>query len=92
MMDILPLLGGIMGAVIGFGGGVLGAMFVFDKFSEPLQANPPLAAIGRCSLPGLGMVAGGWLALSISGKRDKAQRDKARVERKKLGAKRRKKK
>jgi len=85
----MHLLWGALGAVVGFGAGVLAYLAIFKMFPEQLGQVPTLSMVAVFALGGGGMLGGGWIALYLAARRDKAKRDKAREARKKFGAKRR---
>jgi len=92
MKGILHLVWGIVGAVAGFGAGTLAYIVLYRVYPDQLGQVPTLALVVVFALAGGGMMGGGWLALYLAAWRDKVQREKAREERSKFGAKRRKKK
>ncbi len=79
----------MLGALVGFGAGVLGYFAVYRIFPDQLGQAPTLSMIAVFALAGGGMAGGGWLALYLAAGRAKTQRDKAREERSKFGSKRR---
>ena len=85
----MQLLWGMLGAIVGFGAGVLGYIAVHKLFSDQLDQAPTLSVVAVFALAGGGMAGGGWLALYLAAGRAKNQRDKAREERSKFGSKRR---
>ncbi len=92
MKEALHLVWGIVGAVVGFGAGILAYLALYRVYPDQLGQVPTLALVVVFALAGGGMMGGGWLALSLTARRAKVQREKAREERSKFGAKRRKKK
>ncbi len=85
----MQLVWGAIGAVVGFGAGVLAYFAIYKMFPEQLGQVPTLSMVAVFALGGGGMMGGGWLALYLAARRDKAKRDNARAERKEFGAKRR---
>ena len=84
MKDVLHLVWAFIGAILGLAGGLLADIFAFNRLPDSLKSDPTVAGIVLFGLPALGMVAGGWIALYVSAKIDKARRGKARQERKKF--------
>ena len=89
MKELMHLLWGAIGAVVGFGVGVLAYLAIFKMFPEQLGQVPTLSMVVVFALGGGGMLGGGWIALYLAARRDKDKRDKAREARNKFGAKRR---
>ena len=89
MNGLMQLVWGAIGAVVGFGAGVLAYFVIYKMFPEQLGQVPTLSMVAVFALGGGGMMGGGWLALYLAARRDKAKRDNARAERKTFGAKRR---
>ncbi len=89
MNGFMHLVWGAIGAIVGFGAGVLAYLVIFRMFPEQLGQVPTLSMVAVFALGGGGMMGGGWLALYLAARRDKTKRDNAREVRKKFGAKRR---
>lgn len=89
MNGFMHLVWGAIGAVVGFGAGVLAYFAIFKMFPEQLGQVPTLSMVAVFALGGGGMMGGGWLALYLVARRDKAKREKAREARSKFGSKRR---
>ena len=89
MNGFMHLVWGAIGAIVGFGAGVLAYFVIFKMFPEQLGQVPTLSVVAVFALGGGGMLGGGWLALYLATRRDKAKRNKAREVRKNFGAKRR---
>ncbi len=85
----MHLLWGAVGAVVGFGAGVLAYFAIYKMFPEQLGQVPTLSMVAVFALGGGGMMGGGWLALYLAARHDKTERAQARETRKKFGAKRR---
>ncbi len=89
MKELMHLVWGAVGALVGLGAGVLAYFAIFRVFPEQLGQVPTVSMVAVFALGGGGMMGGGWIALYLATRRDKTQRDKAREQRKKFGAKRR---
>ncbi len=90
MKEITQLLTTFVGAVVGFGVGMLGWMAIYRAFPEQLGRGGSLPLVVGFSLGGGGMIGGGYLALWITTKVQKARQRKKREQRTKFGNKRRK--
>ena len=89
MNGLTHLLWGIIGAVVGFGAGILAYFAIYKMFPEQLGQVPTLSMVAVFALGGGGMMGGGWLGLYLATLRDNAKRDKTREARSKFGYKRR---
>ncbi len=89
MKELLHLVWGIVGAVVGFSAGTLAYLGVYRIFPDQLGQIPALALAVIFALAGGGMVGGGWLALYLATRRHRVERDKDREERSQFGSKRR---
>ena len=89
MKELMHLVWGAVGALVGLGVGLLAYVAIYRVFPEQLGQVPTLSLIVVFALSGGGMMGGGWLALYLAARYDKTQREKARKARKKFGAKRR---
>ena len=89
MKDLMHLVWGAVGALVGMGAGVLAYFAIYRVFPEQLGQVPTVSMVAVFALGGGGMMGGGWLALYLATRRDKTHRDRAREQRKKFGAKRR---
>lgn len=90
MREIYQLLWTFVGAIVGLGVGLLAYMGVYKLFSDLLSTGGTIALLVVFGLAGGGMVGGGYLALLITTKLQKAQRRKTREQKPKFGSKRRK--
>jgi len=90
MREIYQLLWTFVGAIVGFGAGMLAYVGVYKVFPDLLSTQGAVSLIVVFGLAGGGMVGGGYLALVITTKVQKARRRKAREEKPKFGSKRRK--
>ncbi len=89
MNELVHLVWGAVGAVVGFGTGVLGYFALYRSFPDQIGQTPVVTLVAVFGLAGGGMMGGGWLGLYLAARRDRAKRDKAREERSKFGSKRR---
>ena len=89
MNGFMHLVWGAIGAIVGFGAGVLAYLVIFKMFPEQLGQVPTLSTVAVFALGGGGMMGGGWLGLYLATRRDNAKRDKTREARSQFGSKRR---
>lgn len=90
MKEITQLLMTFVGAIVGFGLGMLAWLAVYRAFPQQLSRGGSLPLLVVFGLAGGGMVGVGYLALWITTKVQKARRRKKREQRTKFGNKRRK--
>ncbi len=90
MKEIYQLLWTFVGAIVGFGVGLLAYLGVYKLFPQALSTQGMLSLIVVFSLAGGGMLGFGYLALWLTTKVQKARRRKQRETKTKFGNKRRK--
>ena len=90
MREIYQLLWTFVGAIVGFGVGLLAYLGIYRLFPEVLGTQGTLSLIVVFILGGGGMLGFGYLALWLTTKVQKARRRKQRDAKTKFGSKRRK--
>ena len=84
MKDLIHLLWGFAGAIVGFAVGLVGYVALYNALPEQLGRGGAVSLVVVGVLAGGGMVGGGWLALYVVTARDKTRRERERRERKQL--------
>ena len=90
MKEIFQLLWTFVGAIVGVGVGLLAHFGLYSLSAQTYEACPIVFSISIFGLGGAGMLGGGYLALVLTTKIQKARRRQAREQKPKFGSKRRK--